>query len=232
MKKSITSILLACAIVFGIACFSWIRHHGFQRPYINWGIAELAEYLVQNHHPASECFNLVWYEIGMQQGEAQAECVYRYAEKSKDPSACKLLMPSSYGLDCVGGAKDFHLPCETEKYTVYWDEAGLPKQTSLKVCTSPTATGMSTMEQQCCVVAKARYLLNENDCAPVKNDKSVYDQCLYGLAWKKKDPAFCKDIQNKNVKSACMVETAALKKDPSICEGCTKPVGKIEDLPR
>ena len=36
-------------------------------------------------------------------GEHVGMCVREYAELTKDPSACELLMPSSYGLDCGGG---------------------------------------------------------------------------------------------------------------------------------
>jgi len=230
MKKLYTSIIVVTVIAATMISYSWIQTHGFHRPYMNWGIRDLAEHLVKNKLAPERCFDLVWYEIGMQAGDAKAECVYRYAELTKDPSACELLMPSSYGLSCVGGAEE-HLPCDVTsiQYSVYWKDGDKENTESIKSCLLSNEK-RTTLGNACCEVAKVAFLKENNDCSVLKNNRPVYDHCLYALAWKNKDPDICSDMTEGNPKAACIVQSTALKQDPSICQGCTQPLESIEDL--
>ncbi|MBU1956904.1 hypothetical protein KJ680_00700 [bacterium] len=52
------------------------------------------------------CDKIINYGIfGPPSDESRMHCVYRYASLTKDPSACDLLMPSSYGWSCLGAAR-------------------------------------------------------------------------------------------------------------------------------
>jgi hypothetical protein len=216
-------------VIVAVLC---LKAFGWHRPYINWLPWDLAQYLVEKGRPASECFDLIWFSIlSPTQAEQRALCVYEYAKRKKDPSACELLMPSSYGLYCVGGAEDFYLPCESEKYTVHWNEDHVPHEATLQECET-SEIGMSVLGRQCCVVGRTRYILSENDCSPVRENTPIYDRCLYGLAWKNKDPQLCNEITNSNAKAACTVQSAALQKDPSICTSCTPPLNSVDQLPK
>ena len=191
---------------------------------------ELARKLVDSGRDPEICMNIVNYGLlGPSSGESRAHCVKRYAEYAKDPSACELLMPSSDGWSCVGAAKDFDLPCATEKYKVFWNESNSAHQATLQECYS-SQSSMSGLGRQCCTVARIRYVLSENDCTQLKENVPIYDRCLYGLAWKKKDSKVCDEITNQNAKAACIVQSAALQKDPSICENCTQALERVEDL--
>jgi len=68
---------------------------------------DIAEILVRKKLPPSDCFRMEHFDIGMRPSieEDQALCIYDYAKLTKDPSACELLMPSSYELACVGGRR-------------------------------------------------------------------------------------------------------------------------------
>ncbi len=204
---------------------------GWHRPYINWSPWELAEYLVEKNRPASECFDLHWFEIlSPTQAEQRALCVYEYAKRKKDPSACELLMPSSYGLSCVGVA-EVHLPCDVTSipYSVYWRDGDREQTEHITNCLLPNSR-RSELGNQCCEIAKVTFLEKENDCSGVKDNTPIYDHCLYSLAWKLRNPVHCFDIVNINARSACEVQTKAIQSNPSICRDCQMPIEKIEDL--
>lgn len=215
-------------IALGINAYGFM--FGWHRPYVNWSPSDLAQYLADHNRPASECMDLLYAQIlAPTQAEQRARCVYEYAKLTKEPSACELLMPSSYGLSCVGAAENFELPCGTEAYSVYWNDGEKPRITTLKECNTedPTRTELGN---QCCHIAKVRYLLSENDCSSLKGHVGLYDRCLYDVAWKTRNPEYCYEISNENAHAACDVQTRALQKDPSICEGCTKPLENLEEL--
>ncbi len=219
---TITGLVLLFTIIIPL-CLTFL---GYRVDEAGWETANIA----WEKKDVSICDNIIAYNIfGPPTGERIALCIRDYAEKSKDPTICESLMPSSYGISCVGAAENHALPCGTEKYTVYWDEDGQPHQATLEECVS-AGGDHAKMRMKCCTVAKTRYLLGENNCISVKDDIPVYDRCLYGLAWKKKDPEFCTKITNTNAKAACLVQTRALQKDPSICSGCTPAIESMEDL--
>ena len=163
-------------------------------------------------------------------GETRAHCVKTYASLTHDPSACELLMPSSYGLSCVGAAEE-HLICDVEStaYSVYWRDGDIEHTESLRNCMQKKSN-RSMLGNACCEVAKVAFLKKWNDCTPLKNYQEPYNHCLYSLAWKKRDPSICDEITRDNPRAACQVQTRALQRDPSICSGCTPPIDSIEDL--
>src|SRR3990167_3558639 len=75
---------------------------------------EVARNLVERGNSVRECEKvrvMPWNMIGPTESQQRGMCIYEYAKLTKEPSACELLMPSSYGLSCVGGALDFQRPC-------------------------------------------------------------------------------------------------------------------------
>lgn len=225
MKKNILSVIIVIAVVVGSASISWIKEHGWNRPYFEWGISELAEYLVQNNRSPKGCFDLIWHGIGQQAGEAQAECIYKYASLAKDPSACELLMPSSYGLSCVGGAESESDHCSMGNGKVSWNNG----EETYASCANTTKK-RSQDADACCLIARVTFVLSENDCSPIKQYPDMYDECLQNLAFKNHDPATCNDIENDNTKSACIVNASAIRRDPSICSGCKNRVQTLSEL--
>lgn len=172
--------------------------------------------------------------FGPPAGQMRADCIHEYATLTKDPSACKLLMPSAYGLDCVGEAEKHDLPCNTNvnpPYSVFWMEDGSEHFQNLRECMRLDPS-RSALGNQCCQVAQVAFLKNHDDCSPLAGNPPVHDRCLYELAWKLRDARYCDGITNANARAACDIQTKALKQNPSICHECIPPPGGVDEVPK
>ena len=192
---------------------------------------EVARTLISEGRNAKDCFkieNLLPTYPPLY--EWRWECVRHFASLTHDPSVCGLLMPSSYGLDCVGRSEE-HLPCDVESvaYVVYWRDGDIAHTADLHEC-SKSNPQRSSLGNSCCEVAKVAFLNGKNDCSHLKSTPKIYDHCLYSLAWKLRDPSYCEGISSDNPRAACKVQTEALKKDPSICPNCLKPVDSADQI--
>lgn len=221
-------ILLGTATLC-ILTLAWGGIFGWHRPYFNWAPWDLAEYLAEHHRSASECLDLIWFDISTTEAEQRALCIHEYAELTKDPFACELLMPSSYGLSCVGGAENHQLPCNTEvkEYSVFWRDGEKENLEHVRECLT-SGNKRTELGNQCCSVAQVAFIKGQDDCSPLKNSPLVYDRCWFALAWKLKDESYCSRISNENARAACTVQTKALRENPSICPGCVAPVSLEE----
>ena len=212
-----------------LAVYILERAFGF---YPGWHFLDVAQIAAGegNVNICNKIIRAPWLTVmGPSIADRQISCIHEYAKLTKDPSACELLMPSSYGLDCVGGAEDSRLPCGLGKYSVWIGEGKDSREIPLVKCMGVKANDSAELAQ-CCTVARNAFLLHENDCSTLVSNTPVHDSCLYWLAWKNKDENMCNEIQNANAKSACLVQSKALRKDPSICQGCTKAVESLSDL--
>src|SRR5688572_5716417 len=82
-----------------------LRIIGYYHNGIGWEVAKL---IIERRGQAGDCKKIIHITpqlFAPSEGEQRASCVYEYAKLSKDPTACELLMPSRYGLDCVGVAQ-------------------------------------------------------------------------------------------------------------------------------
>lgn len=202
MKASIMSfirrwIVALLMIVIGISAYGFV--FGWHRPYVNWAPWELAEYLVKNQRPVAECNDLLYLEImAPSQAEQRALCVHEYAKIAKDPSACELLMPSSYGLSCVGGAQDFD-PCvmlaDSGKSV-----GGKGIETTYDRCLNGSQT---TQNHVCCRMAKVLYG-QEKECTSFPTGE-LSDQCHHILGVKNKEINECAKIANPRNRTGCEV---------------------------
>ena len=121
-------------------------------------------------------------------GEQRTTCVYLVAQQLKDPTACLLLMPSEYGLFCVGsiwGPISDETNChwyQSNSVRCFEGEKLIPRVT---LCEESTA-------------------------------KNLPDECWHRMAFKKKDPAICKEIQNPVLRSVCEVCINTWNKSPEV----------------
>ncbi len=194
---------------------------------------ELARKLVDGQKSPQACMKIINYGLlGPSSGESRAHCVKRYAEYAKDPSACELLMPSSYGLSCVGGAIEARRTCNVMTDTVSWwedEKNDVVGRVTLASCQADDASG-TEKRNQCCLIARVTRVRSENDCSSLSSDKALHDECLAAQAFKNRDVSTCQEIQDINLRSACAVRANAMKEDPSICSGCIQPIENLEDL--
>lgn len=183
--------------------------------------------LAAEKHDVTLCENIVVYShiFGPPTMSRRGECVYTYAELTKDPSACELLMPSSYGLSCVGGAQSEPDLCSMSNGEVKWKDGSESYANCASLTKIRTKDGSA-----CCLIARVAFVKSENDCSSLKSNSGMHDQCLLSLAFKNHDPAVCAGITNANTKSACTVNAEAIRKDPSICEGCKARVETLDQL--
>lgn len=177
----------------------------------------LAHQIAARHGSADECY---WIESAFPPlqyptlSERRGGCLFELAGLVHDPQICKGLMPSSYGLTCVGGAT-VDLPCTVMgDRTVEWKENGQFRSASLAECAKPQ--GRSRIGDQCCHIATVDYLKKIDDCSPVSSDPMMLDQCYTALAYKKVDPSICFSIQNANIRSACSIAVGVLSEHPEL----------------
>lgn len=227
ITQSITPKILAKVLVLILVLWlgwQWSTH------YVNWSPYRLSEYIAKNNLKAEECNKLVVFNPpGPLPDEQIRTCIYLVAELTKDPSACELLMPSSYGLSCVGGARGNYECNFYEDNEVSWVESNAGKKATFKECVKPDPQ-RSQHGDECCTVALVTRLKTNNDCTSLSSNQMMFDECQYRLSFKNHDPSSCELIQNPRIKSACVVSAKALQKDPSVCSGCTQPVESVEEL--
>lgn len=228
-KKIIIGVLLLLSSPI-LAIILWIGigiTHGFGLRIAGYEVdadpKALAEEIFLHKDSVNRCKNIAHAlpTMGPSADDDKMRCVLEYATIAKDPSACELLMPSSYGLSCVGAAMSEYIrPCALGlDRSVTWSNGG---RASLSECVNGN-------DHECCTVTQARFVVGFDTCNGIE-DGEIKDQCRRDLAFKKADPQFCEDISNALVKSACEVESTALQKDLSICSGCTPPIESLEDL--
>lgn len=76
-----------------------MRAFGYYVDTPGWRVGEIAARNKNVHL----CQNIMvyWDLFGPVTPSRKRECVYRYAELTKDPTACEVLMPSEYGIACI-----------------------------------------------------------------------------------------------------------------------------------
>lgn len=219
-----TLAIVAISILLMLFLYPWIlRGLGY---YVDNTGSEIGR-LAAKKMDVSLCNKIIVYShvLGPPTMSRRGECIYVYAEQTKDPSVCELLMPSSYGLSCVGAASNFTRPCPLGNDRSVSDENGL--DATLMECVQ----GPSSIKNNlCCTVSKARFIKDFNDCSSTSGSIAISDQCYSGLSFKNHDPSTCEFIQDPNIKAGCIVSATGLQKDPSICSGCTPPLNSIEEL--
>ena len=175
---------------------------------INGGITSTAEEAAkkQNVLICNTIFNYGILPLGPTTRASRRSCIHTYASITHDPSVCELLMPSSYGWDCVGAASD-NEPCSFGSYSRP-QVNGNGIVASLKECTDGPTT---TRNNECCLMAKVKYVKENNDCTIFK-EENMPDQCHHEVAKKNSSISECSFIKSTNIRTACEVEVRALGK--------------------
>lgn len=159
----------------------------------------------------SLCKSILSYGLFIpQSGELRAHCIKTYASLTKDPSACALLMPSSYGWSCLGAA-------EKENARKCWFDFGPEPPEVGSGNSSVTFPVCTTLDNEnvlrsCCNIADTLYISRDNTCSSFKNDQKYFDQCQELLAKREREISYCELIQDSHIQAACKVAVDALLK--------------------
>lgn len=202
---------------------------------------ETARWITVNNKDPSKCFKMgaakfpfpgkilfPFAGMGPSIESQRKSCIREVATIKKDPAVCELLMPSRYGLSCVGVASKPDR-CNFYQGQVSWVEDNTAHRLPYGAC-GERDPRRSSMGNACCLITLVALVRSENDCSMLKGNQSLFDECQHRLSFKNRDPASCASIQDATVRAACVVEAEALRLDPSICAGCKQPVDRIEDL--
>ncbi len=182
---------------------------GFYPNGIGW---KVAKEIVEKNGKANDCkkiIHLISQPLSPTEGEQRSNCIYEYAKLTKDPSACELLMPSSYGWSCLGGAQATADACSVDYGKevswltgpdIYRDWA----TATMDECTRGTVVGQKG--KSCCYILRLTSEPGVDDCSRFENDEPLMNFCMSQLAMKKGDPNLCVSIADQNKRVICELQ--------------------------
>jgi hypothetical protein len=169
---------------------------------------DFAEEILAYGRPMEDCLNVLDFDPfpSPSADEQSALCIFHYAEITKKPKACELLLPSEYGLAClsnVGGLLQTGIRCHiftggTELYCKGDGEADL-------VAKIPQIKNCSLYERQdarewCHFIRTYQY--NVNECSSMTSAEAL-DVCNTGLAFREKNASLCSAVRDVKRKEYC-----------------------------
>ncbi len=186
--KVIVTILVS---LYGLLIIrSFILHQFFEYPSSS-DPEKVAEWIIGEHHDPKACFKISGGFIPTMRPSdwnLQSLCVYKVAEKMQDPSVCELLMPSEYGLNCIGNIWGKYI----DEKNCHWY-----KDNSVRCFEGKDLTP------------------HVYDCSE-KNIGSSPDECIHRLAFKKKDTNVCLKIKDVTLRSVCTTRIDTWNKYPEL----------------
>lgn len=170
--------------------YLWVRGYHVIGEIYN-GPGDVARMIVESDKPVEECWKIrtSFLESNLSSAfEHKKECVYLVAKLRKDPAICELLMPSEYGLSCIG-----------EIWGKLIDESN---------CHWYQDTAVRCFEGEALV---PRVTVCDEQSA-----KRLPDECLHRLAFRKKDAAICEAIEKPTLESVCEVRIRTWAQYPQL----------------
>ncbi|MBP9851004.1 MAG: hypothetical protein KBC47_04910 [Candidatus Peribacteraceae bacterium] len=193
-------ILLVAIVVVGIPLL--LSAFGY---WVNPTATEMAEGAVEQND-VNECRRLISYGLfAPPTGEKRRVCIRIFAELTKDPSACELLMPSSYGWSCLGAA-------EEPNARMCWFDFGQNAQKIGDAVMPECGAREDSVSVRCCQMAKFLYVEKTSNCDEFNDSVPLHDQCLELVARRDRDIDECSLIRSDHVRTACEVAVGALLK--------------------
>lgn len=154
---------------------------------------ELAEQISAENGDPLRCRRLqqTMPTMGPSLPEKRMLCIYTYAKLTSDPTACKLLLPSEYGLACISNL---------------WPEV------SGHVACGWNHTDLSIFECR----DNGGLLHQSKNCEDFKNNQKQFSACLSYFAEKAKQSHQCAQIPDQSVRSFCETKMGAWEKYPEL----------------
>lgn len=181
---------------------------------------ELAEELARSDGDPRECLQILHplpHFLSPSGGEQRANCLHEYAQLTLDPKACAFLLPSEYGLDCMGTvasslAKGFG--CSSyESGDIYCSSSVRGKNIGTDDCTKYVERDL----QDWCYEERTRTLAGIYECNRVSADPpGLREECQRWYAFKEKDPSLCSTILDEKRRQVCELKINAWLSYPQL----------------
>ncbi|MDD5026104.1 MAG: hypothetical protein PHH13_01875 [Candidatus Peribacteraceae bacterium] len=183
----ILGILFAPLIIyFSLYGILWLLGYEFAE-----GPDVLAERLIAEERSAKDCYRYVtldpWFRPTTR--ELREQCVREYAKLTSDPTACELLLPSDYGLSCIGDIWGKLI----DENNCHWY-----KNDSVRCFEG---------------VALTPHIYN---CQEEAAASSLPDECRHRIAFKEKKADLCDAITQPTLRTICKVRIGAWEKYPNL----------------
>lgn len=214
-------VLLFLIILFVIPSifYAWYLLTGKHIQRLSYSSAPtVAQTIVDKGLDAKECFNLKLnpFELIRYPTESQHQtgCISQVAFLRKDPTACELLMPSSYAWDCLGRARATRDACSVDYgKEVAWldgpDVANDWKTASMSACVEGSVE--SEKGKDCCHILRLTSDPAINDCSRFREKKDLMNLCTSQLALKNADVTLCSAVTDENKRQICEVQAKYVK---------------------
>ena len=197
----------------------WLTQQGFI--VMPQGGIVLAEDLKRNGLPATDCLKyrqagLI--SLGPTEGEHQSNCLYVFATLAHDPAVCELLMPSEYGMACIGavwskidegdgcnGYNTGELLCST-------GSGQLRSVAQTRNCQLYD----NVVFRDWCHTERTRILAGVDECDQISLIQRRRDECLHVLAFKEQQIGLCASIVSSEKKMLCETRIHMRQKYPQL----------------
>jgi len=181
-----------------------------------------AQQFVSEGRPASDCFKMhsfipTYPPLGM----FQSGCVREYAEISKNPTVCKLLMPSESGMSClstVGGvlsqerdcglSMNGYVGCNGENFGLEFISINNPQTEN---CSEYNRQDLV----EWCHEERSSALKGIYECDQI-NTPLTKDLCETYHAFKEKDASLCSRVQEEKRRQYCEIRINAWLNYPEL----------------
>src|SRR3989338_40717 len=156
-----------------------------------------------------ELLRKTWYFGGFDSGDMhRSECIHTYASLTLDPLACELLLPSDYGLSCLGEVASSLFNGKPCRYSEPQDNLYCNKNFSEGELTidHPQVDNCDLYNRSdlkdWCHFERTKRFKEIYECNFVKHE-IVKDYCEYNYALKMRDPSLCSPIKAPSRRSFC-----------------------------
>ena len=141
---SIRAKIIGTIVVLIITAPLTLKLLGYHVNAISGDVAPIAA----KYHDVNICQKIIYISPtfgGPTAGDQRRYCIFAYAKLAEDPAACELLMPSDYGLYCVGEAmatedginnRPYFCNADKDKERCYSNKSSTPIEFEYAACES------------------------------------------------------------------------------------------------
>jgi hypothetical protein len=163
---------------------------GYYPDGLGWRVARQIAETSRDPHDCLKIIHLIPHVMAPSEGEQRSSCIYELAEIMKDTKACELLLPSEYGLACIGNT----WPDISRGVICAIDE----QDHSIFFCRNEDGT-----------------FRRSKNCDDFKDprEKSV---CISSFAQRDKKLEWCNNISDEPIRTFCQTKLGAWEKYPQL----------------